>query len=106
MEQVAELTTANFDNFLKSLLPTMVEFWSPTCSPCRMLAPILAELADENQGNILIAKVNAAAEMQLAARYGIEMLPTLIFFNNGKVVNQMVGLQKKEKIQQALDEID
>jgi thioredoxin 1 len=106
MANVTELTTANFDTVLQSPLPALVDFWSPTCGPCRMLAPVLAELAAENQGNALIAKVNAAAEMQLAAKYGIEMLPTLVFFNKGQVVNQMVGLQKKEKIQQALDELE
>ena len=71
-----------------------------------MLVPILEELADENEGDAKIVKVNVAEYPFLGAKYGVEMLPTLLFFNNGKVVDRMVGAQSKDKLQNALDEIE
>lgn len=107
MEQIIELTETNFDDVvLKSDLPVLVDFWSPTCAPCRALVPILEELAKENDGDAGIAKVNVAECPMLGAKYGVDMLPTLLFFNDGKVVERMVGAQSKDKLQNALDEIE
>jgi thioredoxin 1 len=107
MESVLELTEADFDrNVLKSTIPVLVDFWSPSCGPCRMLAPVLEELAKENEGDAKIAKVNIAQFPQIGAKFGVEMLPTLLFFNKGNVVERMVGAQPKNKLQNALDEIE
>lgn len=107
MELVLELTETDFDrNVLKSTIPVLVDFWSPSCGPCRMLAPVLEELAKENEGDAKIAKVNIAQFPQIGAKFGVEMLPTLLFFNKGNVVERMVGAQPKNKLQNALDEIE
>lgn len=107
MTNVFELTDNNFDQeVITSDVPVLVDFWSPSCSPCRALVPILDDLAEENEGDAKIAKVNVAEFPMLGAKYGVEMLPTLLFFNNGSVVERMVGAQSKEKLQNALDEID
>ncbi|MDR3232465.1 MAG: thioredoxin fold domain-containing protein [Planctomycetaceae bacterium] len=106
MEKITDLTAGTFDAAINNALPVLVDFWSPTCVPCRKLAPILAEIAAEYEGEFFIAKVNAAEHTQLAARYGVDMLPTLLFFFQGRVVNRMTGVQPKHKIQEALDEIE
>jgi thioredoxin 1 len=106
MGQVTELTANGFDHILQSELPVLVDFWSPTCGPCRMLAPVLEELAVENEGDATVAKINVAEYPQVGAKFGVEMLPTLLFFNRGKVVERMVGAQSKNKLQNALDEIE
>jgi thioredoxin 1 len=106
MERVAELSESNFDTVLQAEVPVLVDFWSPTCVPCRMLVPILEELAEENEGDATIAKVNAAQYPALAAKYGIDTLPTLLLFYQGKIVERMGGVQSKHKLQSALDEIE
>ena len=106
MERVAELNDSDFDAVLKAEVPVLVDFWSPTCAPCRTLVPVLEELAEENEGDATIAKINAAQYPALLSQYGIETLPTLLFFYQGKVVERMVGVQSKHRLQSALDEIE
>ncbi|MDR1963601.1 MAG: thioredoxin [Planctomycetaceae bacterium] len=107
MESILELTEGDFDRtVLKSKIPVLVDFWSPSCGPCRMITPVLEELAKENDGDVKIAKVNIAEFPQIGAKFGVEMLPTFLFFNNGNVVERMVGAQSKNKLQNALDEIE
>ena len=107
MGQVYELTESAFEaEVLKSEMPVLVDFWSPTCGPCRMLVPVLEELAAENAGDAKIAKVNVADFPMLGAKFGVDMLPTLLFFNQGTVVERMVGVQAKDKLQDALDEME
>ncbi|MCL2710782.1 MAG: thioredoxin [Planctomycetaceae bacterium] len=106
MGRVTELSESNFDTILQEEIPVLVDFWSPTCGPCRALAPVLEELAEENEGDAVIGKVNTAQYPGLGARFGIDMLPTLLFFHKGRVVERMVGVQSKHKIQSALDEIE
>jgi len=106
MGRVAELSESDFDTILQADVPVLVDFWSPTCGPCRMLVPILEELAEENEGDATIIKVNTAQYPALVTRFGIDTLPTLLFFFQGKVVERMVGVQSKHKIQSALDEIE
>ena len=102
---IAELNDSNFDTMLQEEIPVLVDFWSPTCGPCRTLVPILDELAEDNEGDAVICKVNTAQYPELGARFSIDTLPTLLFFYKGKVVERMVGVQSKHKIQSALDEI-
>ncbi|HBT78180.1 MAG TPA: thioredoxin [Planctomycetaceae bacterium] len=106
MGEVCEVTERDFvDVVLKSEIPVLVDFWSPSCGPCRVLAPILDELASENNGEYGFAKVNVYEAPQIGSQYGIDMLPTLLFFHNGRVVERMMGVQDKEKLQEVLDEI-
>ena len=107
MGHVTELTDGDFDTtILQAELPVLVDFWSPTCAPCRALSPVLEELAEENEGDATIAKVNTAQYPALVTKYSIDTLPTLLFFYQGRVVERMVGVQSKYKLQSALDEIE
>lgn len=88
---------------LGSSQPVLVDFWSPSCPPCRAIAPVIDQLAAENQGSAKVAKVNVDYNQQLAQQYGIQAIPTLIIFKNGKIVDRMLGAQPKGRLQQAID---
>ena len=97
------LTSANFQaEVLDSPLPVLVDFWATWCGPCRMVAPIVAEIAAEKAGVIKVGKVNVDEEPGLAGRYGISSIPTLMLFKNGQPVNVMVGARPKAQIEQML----
>jgi len=107
MGRVTELSDGDFDTIVaQAEVPVLVDFWSPTCAPCRSLMPILEKLAEENEGDVTIAKVNTAQYPVLVTKFNIDMLPTLLFFYRGRVVDRMVGVQSKHKLQSALDEIE
>ena len=107
MGRITELSDGDFDTtVIQAEIPVLVDFWSPTCAPCRTLIPVLEELAEENEGDATIAKVNTAQYPALVTKYGIDALPTLLFFYRGEVVERMVGVQPKHKLQSALDEIE
>ena len=107
MGHVVELSDGDFDiAILQAELPMLIDFWSPTCAPCRALVPILEELAEENEGDAIIAKVNTAQYPELVTKFRVDTLPTLLFFYQGRVVERMVGVQPKHKLQLALDEIE
>lgn len=107
MGHVTELSDHDFGTAISQAEnPVLVDFWSPTCAPCRTLAPILEEIAEENEGNVTVVKVNTAQYPALVTKFGIDMLPTLLLFYRGRVVERMVGVQSKYKLQSALDEIE
>lgn len=97
------LTEATFENeVIKSDLPVLVDFWATWCGPCRMIAPIIEEIAKEYEGKVKVGKVNVDEQSALAAKYGIMSIPTLILFKNGEIAEKMVGLRSKEQIAEIL----
>ncbi len=100
---VQELTADNFQkDVIESDLPVLVDFWSPSCGPCRRIAPILEEVAAEAGGRFRVGKVNAWEQPELAAHYRISALPTLLVFQGGAVVNTLIGYQEKRRLLEAL----
>jgi thioredoxin 1 len=86
-----EITSANFDQLLKSGQPMVVDFWAEWCGPCRMIAPMVEEAATEYNGRITIGKCNVDNDRDLPARYSIRNIPTLLFFKNGELAERHVG---------------
>ena len=94
-----KITSANFEaEVLKSELPVLVDFWAAWCGPCRMLAPAVAQIAAECEGKVKVGKVNVDEEPELAQRFGIMSIPTVLVFKDGKKVNQSIGLVPKDKL--------
>jgi thioredoxin 1 len=105
MQNVQELSDLNFDaEVLQSSQPVLVDFWAPWCGPCRMIAPLIGELADENQGSLKVAKVNIDESPNIAATYGVSSIPTIMIFKGGDVVDRFVGVQPKKRLQEAIDQ--
>ena len=93
-----KITNENFEaEVLKSEIPVLVDFWAAWCGPCRMLAPAVAQIAAECEGKIKVGKVNVDEEPELAQRFGIMSIPTVLAFKDGKKVNQSIGLVPKDK---------
>jgi thioredoxin 1 len=102
--KVVELTNENFDQEVVSHSGTvLVDFWAPWCGPCRMVGPVVEQIAEEYDGRAKVAKLNTDEAGDIASRYGIRSIPTLLFFKNGEVVQQLVGAYPKGKITEKLD---
>ncbi len=97
------ITKANFDEeVLKSDKPVLLDFWAVWCGPCQMLGPIVAQVAEEQEGVIKVGKVNVDEEPELAQQFGIVSIPTMIVFKDGKAVNQGVGFMDKAGVEALL----
>ena len=93
------ITRENFASLRTGELPLVVDFWATWCGPCRMVAPIIAELAEEYDGKVVVGKCDVEDNEDLAAEFGIRNIPTILFFKNGEVVDKLVGAQPKAKIE-------
>lgn len=103
MGKYIELTSENFAQTKEGV--ALVDFWAPWCGPCRMLAPVIDELAQDFDGKAKICKVNTDEQGDLAAEFGVRSIPTIIFFKNGEIVEQLVGAQSKQALADKLNSL-
>lgn len=102
---IMHFTDQNFKKeALESKLPVLVDFWATWCGPCKMIAPVVEELAKEYAGKVKIGKVNVEESPKTASNYGVMSIPTLIFFKNGKVTDQVVGALNKAELKKKIEE--
>jgi len=99
-------TDQNFDEeVLKSKIPVVVDFWAPWCAPCRIVSPVIEELAKEYAGKVRVGKINVDENNQTASQYGIMSIPSIVFFKNGQPVRTMIGSQTNENYKQEIETI-
>ncbi|MFN8558762.1 MAG: thioredoxin [Dehalococcoidia bacterium] len=104
MTKPQDVTDQTFESdVIKSERPVLVDFWAPWCGPCRMVAPIVEELAGEYEGQVDFYKLNTDENPAVSARYGIRSIPTLLVFKNGEPVQQIVGFRPKGDLKKRLD---
>ena len=97
------ITTENFETLKNGDLPLVVDIWATWCGPCRMIGPIIAELAKEYDGRIVVGKCDVEENDDIAMDFGIRNIPTILFFKNGEVVDKMIGAAAKAKIQEKFE---
>ena len=102
MGKAIELTASNFDETIKEGV-CVVDFWAPWCGPCRMVAPVIEELAGQYDGKAKICKVNTDENQDIAVKFGVRSIPTIIFFKNGKQEDTIIGAAAKQAFEQKID---
>ncbi|MEW6103036.1 MAG: thioredoxin [bacterium] len=101
-----ELTDGNFKKeVLECESPALVDFWAPWCGPCKMMGPIIDELAEEYKGKVKIGKLNVDENRNIAVEYGIMSIPTLKFFDKGRIVNEIIGVVDKNVLKKAINKL-
>jgi thioredoxin 1 len=104
MSKPVEIKDATFDEaVLQAKTPVLIDFWAPWCAPCRMVAPVVDELAEEYDGKVSFGKVNVDESPRIASQYGIMGIPSLILFKDGKPVSNIVGFRPKDELKKSLD---
>ena len=96
------ITKENYESLKAGNLPLVVDFWATWCGPCRLVAPIISELANEYDGKIVVGKCDVEENEDLAAEFGIRNIPTILFFKNGEVVDKLIGAQPKAKLDEKI----
>ena len=100
-----KITRENFENeVMKSDIPVLIDFWAPWCGPCRMMGPIMEQLAEEYEGKAKVGKVNVDEEGELSQAFGVMSIPTIVLIKDGKVVKQAVGARPKAEVEAMLQE--
>lgn len=102
MGKTLELNDSNFDQAINSDKPVLVDFWAEWCGPCKMIGPVVEELATDYEGKAVVAKLNVDENPQITARFGVRSIPTLLVFKNGQVVDKQVGAVPKSVLSQKL----
>jgi len=103
MANLLEVTTANFDaEVLQASEPVLVDFWAPWCGPCRAMAPVLDTISQEQEGKAKVVKVNVDDNQQLAVRFGVQAIPTLVIFKGGQPVDRVVGVVPRDELNRKL----
>lgn len=102
---ILTMTDANFEDQIKSDLPVLVDFWATWCGPCKMLAPVIEELAAELQGKLVIGKLDVDENQNTAQKFGVMSIPTLLVFKNGQVVKTLVGFMPKRDLLDKLSDV-
>jgi thioredoxin 1 len=106
MSEELVVTTATFEaEVIKSAIPVVADFWAEWCGPCRMIAPVLKELARDYKDRLKIAKINVDEQPDLASRYGIQSIPTLLFFKGGEMVRQQIGAVPRAVLEKIVKEL-
>lgn len=101
-----EITSENFDEkVLQSDKPVLLDFWAEWCGPCRMVGPIVEEISGEYEGKVVVGKVDVDSNQEIAARYGIRNIPTIVFIKNGELVDKSVGAVPKNVLTEKMDAI-
>lgn len=98
-----QITDANFEELVNTGKPMVVDFWAEWCGPCRVVSPIIDELATEYEGKVIIGKVNTETDTEVVGQYGIRSIPTILFFKAGKMVDKIVGAVPKDTIVSKID---
>ena len=99
------ITKENYEEVLASQLPVVIDFWAEWCGPCRMIAPVVDELAAEYEGKVLIGKCDVEDNDEIIARYGVRNIPTIVFIKNGQTVDKQVGAVSKEVLKAKIENL-
>ncbi|MFH0812875.1 MAG: thioredoxin [Pseudomonadota bacterium] len=106
MGKTVVITDNNFtEEVISSKTPVLIDFWAEWCGPCKMLGPVIEEVAQEFEGKVIVGKLNVDDNQKTAAHFGIRSIPTLLLFKGGELVNQMVGVQPKNKLIDILNNV-